>query len=262
MTMTRSFGLLSGDDSGHDDGRAPIVLLPGLTFDRHSWAPVTRAVRERDPDRRVVALDLPGHGDSPPQPPHDLPHVAEILHGALDAAGVRPPLLVGHSMSGALASLYGERFPTSGVVNVDQPPVIAAFAQLVRSLEPELTGADFNRVWRDVFAASFHTKLLPAQARRLVEENSAPSQELVLSYWRLILDQPADVVQALIDASMSHIEQRKVPYLLLLGTEAPPTLLSLLRARVPSAEVVVWPGTGHFPHLARPREFADLLLRR
>jgi pimeloyl-ACP methyl ester carboxylesterase len=218
-------------------------------------------MRRRDPTRRILAVDLPGHGASPAQPPHDLPHVVELVHDALEAASVESPLVVGHSISGGLVGLYAARHATSGVVNVDQPPVIAPFARLVRSLEPRLRGSDFDATWREVFAASFHTELLPPQARHLVETTSHPSRDLVLSYWRLVLDRPVEQVEAMIDESMAEIARRRVPYLLLLGSEPPRPVLDHVRSRVPSLTVEVWPGTGHFPHLARPDEFAELVLR-
>lgn len=260
MTTTRcTFGALRADDLGHADDECPIVLLHGLTFDRTIWAPVIDAVQSRDPGRRIVALDLPGHGDSPSCPPHDLPHVAEVVHEALDAAGAAQPLLVGHSMSGVLATLYAGRFPTAGVVNVDQPPFVADFAHFVRSLEPDLRGAGFADVWRGVFAASFGTESLPDAARELVARGSRPQQDLVLGYWQMLLDEPADEIEAKVEAALTQVGEQGVPYLLLVGGGLDAARRGKLQQYVPELRVVEWPGTGHFPHLARPTEFAGLL---
>jgi pimeloyl-ACP methyl ester carboxylesterase len=32
-----------------------------------------------------------------------------------------------------------------------------------------------------------------------------------------------------------------------------------MRERIPQADVTVWDGTGHFPHLAHPERFAEVL---
>jgi pimeloyl-ACP methyl ester carboxylesterase len=44
------------------DGRPPLVLLHGLTFDRAMRQPALAELRKTDPGRQVLALDLPGHG--------------------------------------------------------------------------------------------------------------------------------------------------------------------------------------------------------
>ena len=65
MTTTL-FGSLAGDLTGEPGRRPPLVLLHGLTFDRTSWHPVLAELAALDPGRRVLALDLPGHGESRP----------------------------------------------------------------------------------------------------------------------------------------------------------------------------------------------------
>jgi pimeloyl-ACP methyl ester carboxylesterase len=46
----------------------------------------------------VLLLDLPGHGQSPEQPSYPADHVADLVHGAVEQAGLRAPVLVGHSI--------------------------------------------------------------------------------------------------------------------------------------------------------------------
>jgi pimeloyl-ACP methyl ester carboxylesterase len=71
---------LAHDRTGRGE---PLVLLHGQGFSRRSWDPVVDALAAH---RDVIAVDLPGHGDSPRQPrgtgsaPHDLAvAVAELL---------------------------------------------------------------------------------------------------------------------------------------------------------------------------------------
>jgi pimeloyl-ACP methyl ester carboxylesterase len=256
---TTMYGGLCADEYGTDDGRPTVILLHGLTFDRRIWAPIVDAVRAADPARRLVALDLPGHGGSPALPSHRPEDVAAALHVALTEAGVTSPVLVGHSMSGAIASSYAARYPAAGVVNVDQLPLVTAFAALVRELEPQLRGAQFAATWRDVFAASFHTELLPPDARHLAESVSRPVQDVVLSYWQELFDRPAEEIQNAVDESMRELAHRGIGYVLLVGRQLPPDLTDAVRARLPRARLVEWPDTGHLPHLARPGRFAELL---
>jgi pimeloyl-ACP methyl ester carboxylesterase len=71
-----SFAGLTGDGTD-SDGRPPIVLLHGLTFDRTMWRPALAKLETLDPGRRVLALDLPGHGGSVRLPTYRLEDVAE-----------------------------------------------------------------------------------------------------------------------------------------------------------------------------------------
>lgn len=251
-------GRLAGDDTGEDRERPAIVLLHGLTFNRRTWGPVVDAFRALDPDRRVLNLDLPGHGQSPPQPPHHLPHVAEVVHEALADAGVDRPVMVGHSVAGALVSLYAGTYPVTGVVNVDQPLLIAPFAELVKSIEGQLRGPGFEQVW-PMFFRSFDTDLLPAPARELVEATCEPRQETILSYWSMILERPVKEVEALIDETVDRLAAARTPYAYVGGDQLPEPVATWFEERIPQAQVTVWDGSGHFPQLARPDEFARLL---
>ena len=251
-------GALAGDDTGDDRRRPPIVLLHGLTFDRRTWRPVIDAFRVLDRERRLVVLDLPGHGESPPHPPHDLPHVADVIHDALEATGVDRPVMVGHSIAGALVSLYASTYPVAGVVNVDQPLLIAPFVELVKSIEPQLRGPAFEQVWPQFFA-SFNTELLPPAARELVEATCNPRQDIVVGYWSMILERPSEEVTAMIDDGARRLAASAVPYVLVAGHELPDLVVAWMRERIPQADVTVWNGTGHFPHLAHPDRFAEIL---
>lgn len=251
-------GALAGEDTGQDRDSPAIVLLHGLTFDRRTWRPVVDAFRALDRRRRVVSLDLPGHGESPPHPPYDLPLVVDLVHEALKDASVDRPVMVGHSISGALVSMYASRYPVTGVISVDQPPVIAPFAQLVKSIEPQLRGPGFGEVW-SMFFRSFNTELLPASARELVEATCNPRQDIVVGYWSMILERPVEEITAMIDDDVKRLATSGVPYTLVAGHPLPDPVAKWIHERIPQADVTVWDGTGHFPHLAHPDRFARLL---
>lgn len=251
-------GALVGDDTGEDRTRPPIVLLHGLTFDRRTWGPVVDAFRSLDGNRRVINLDLPGHGESAPHTPYDLPRIAELIHDALLDVGADRPVMVGHSISGALVSLYASTYPVAGVVNVDQPPLIAPFAELVKSIETELRGPSFGDMW-PMFFRSFNTELLPPAARALVEATCNPSQDVVLGYWEMILERPVEEITAMIDESCRRLGADGVPYVLVAGHQLPDPVAQWLHERLPHADITVWDGSGHFPHLAHHDRFALLL---
>ena len=249
---------MAADDYGHSDDRPPLVLLHGLTFDRSMWRPSLAELQRADPGRRALALDLPGHGASPGWPSYDIESLAGGVHRAVEEAGLHAPVVVGHSMAGIIATAYAARYPSRGVVNVDQPLQVAPFAGFVQSLAGQLRGPDFPAIWQR-FAASMHAELLPAAAQELVRSSSQPRQDLVLAYWREVLDQPASELAAFAAALLDAVRSADVPYLVVAGAAQEPGYEAWLSTVLPQAIVTVWPGSGHFPHLAHPDRFARCL---
>jgi pimeloyl-ACP methyl ester carboxylesterase len=203
---------------------------------------------------------LPGHGESNSQERYTVDEVAATVHDALTAGGFGPPVVVGHSVSGLIATFYAARHATHGVVNVDQPLDVTAFAELVRSLEDRLRGPDFPELW-SMFEASFHTELLPAEAQRLVRSTSPVRQDLVLGYWNQIFELPTAELNALVDDALADLRERRLNYTYVSGNAVDPTYVQWLKARLPDAEIVSWPDSSHFPHLAHPEQFAAILDR-
>ena len=260
MTIQRTtdwFGGLAGEVSGRADGRPPLLLLHGLTFDRTIWRPILDELHAIDPERHVLAIDLPGHGDSPDASTYRLDGIEVQLDAVLAAAGMVSPLIVGHSAGAIAATVFASRRPSAGVVNVDQGLDVETFAGNVRQLAPQLRGPAFTQIWEH-FNASMHAELLPEPAATLVRSTSRPRREVVLGYWAEILDDLSAVVE-LRDAALLALRAGAVPYAIVAGSEPGPEYRAWLAARLPQATLTVWPGSGHFPHLARPDAFARLL---
>jgi pimeloyl-ACP methyl ester carboxylesterase len=255
---TTLFSNLAGDLAGAPDQRPPLVLLHGLTFDRTMWHPALAELAGLDPGRQVLALDLPGHGESPPWPGYDLEPIADAIHQAAAEAGLSSPVLAGHSAGGVIATIYAARYPARGVVNVDQPLQVEPFAQLVRSLVGPLRGPGFEQVWGQ-FEASLGIGLLPQRAQDLLQSARYVRQDLVTGYWRELLDGPPGELARKTADGLAAVRDAKVPYLFVAGHEPGEEYLGWLNRELPQAEVTVWPGSGHFPHLAQPGRFAGLL---
>jgi pimeloyl-ACP methyl ester carboxylesterase len=221
---TRIEAGLSGDLEGDPDQRPPLVLLHGLTFDRTMWGPALEELRVVDPGRQVLTLDLPGHGASAAWPSYDVELVAAGVRQAVSDAGLRRPILVGHSMSAVIASVYAARYEASAVINVDQP----------LRMEP-------SAAWE------------PLQSSRDL------GPELVTGYWRELLDRPVAELAAWNADWLAGLRAARLPYLVITTRAADPGYQAWLARMLPQARVVIWPGGGHFPHLAHPKRFAGFL---
>ena len=81
----------------------PLVLLHGVGHRRQAWG----AVLDRlTPHRDVIAVDLPGHGESPPLPDGAtpvLPIMLDAVTALLDELGLDRPHIAGNSLGGRLA---------------------------------------------------------------------------------------------------------------------------------------------------------------
>jgi pimeloyl-ACP methyl ester carboxylesterase len=94
---------------------APLVLLHALGLSRRSWDPVLPALTARFD---VIAVDLPGCGDSAPLPGQDeVPPavLAQSVADLLDALGVHAPHLAGNSLGGWVALELASRRPVASL---------------------------------------------------------------------------------------------------------------------------------------------------
>jgi pimeloyl-ACP methyl ester carboxylesterase len=98
-------------------GGRPLLLLHGLLFDRTMWWPVAA---ELATERTIIAVDLPGHGESPPRTEYRLPDMVEELAGLMHSLNLRrAPIVVGHTTSCELATRFADRIATHALVTVD-----------------------------------------------------------------------------------------------------------------------------------------------
>jgi len=95
-----------------------VVLIHGVGLNRHIWQWHSKTLSERF---RVIAYDLPGHGDTPTcETLHTLTLYADQVQGLLDHVGADRAALVGFSLGG----MINRRFA------IDHPERVSALAIL------------------------------------------------------------------------------------------------------------------------------------
>ena len=237
-------------------GKAPPALLVhGLGGNAYSFLPLLPTlVREC---RRVVAVELPGHGRSPPSgEPATLVECGEAVAAALVALG-EPAVLIGNSLGGAIG------LHTAAAL----PHLVAGFVGLNPAGAP-LAGADRHAVI-DAFrggSATAVSELLqrlyhrPPRAAWLFSRGlarhwaSGPVQKLVEDL--RLADQPG--IPA---GTLARIVS---PVLILWGEHdrlLPSSSADYFRAALPAGSVEMVPGSGHLPQLEQRRLVAARVAR-
>jgi len=83
------------------DERRPLVLVHGLSDSCRTWNRIAPALAA---GRRVVALDLPGHGRSArPDAPYDVAWYAGVIAEWIRSLDIQEFDLIGHSLGGGIA---------------------------------------------------------------------------------------------------------------------------------------------------------------
>jgi pimeloyl-ACP methyl ester carboxylesterase len=260
LARTTTYADLAADDSGRSDDRPPLVLLHGLTFDRTMWRPALHELEAIDPGRRALALDTPGHGDSPDATSYALEAVVGAVRSAIVDAGLDAPVMVGHSGASGTAAMYAARYPTRGVITVDESLMVGDFAAMLQSMRGALEGPDFGDAWARISDRVFGLDDVTPAVRAFVRQTGRPRQDVLLGYWQDLFERSPDEIQAMVDSGVRAVRASGVPFVAVAGREPSPREATWLEANFPEARTLVWPGSGHFPHLAHPGRFAELLV--
>ena len=192
--------------------------------------------------------------------PHSLDRTVERIRCGVDEAGLEAPVLVGHSVSGGLVSVYAGQHPSRGVVNIDAAPDIAPFARLLQSLAGQIRGpAVPQRLGDDRSATGGPTcwRERPGPSSRATVTRGRTSSLSVSA--GPAHRGPREAAQSVNDA-MRRVTAAQVPYLLITGAE-----LAARHGCAAVCEWLRWPGSrsGRTPATSRtwryPRRFAALL---
>jgi pimeloyl-ACP methyl ester carboxylesterase len=245
----------------------PLVLLHGIGHSRRAWDPVVDLVAR---DREVIAVDLPGHGDSPlptPASPLGVPVLTDMLEQFLDDCGLDRPAVAGNSLGGALAlELLRRRAAHSATALA---PIgfwsqlelrytiisLQAARALLRLLRPALPRLVESTPLRAVMLAQYFghpSHLTPAVAlRTMTDFADAPGLPAIIPDSRHYRFEHGDELDGSVTIAWGDRDR------LLVGRQA-----EAARARLPRARHVRLAGCGHVPMSDDPRAVAAVLAER
>ncbi|MCG9720264.1 2-succinyl-6-hydroxy-2,4-cyclohexadiene-1-carboxylate synthase [Shewanella sp. Isolate7] len=246
-----------------DRSKPVLVLLHGFLGDKHDWQAVLARLSRHF---HCIALDLPGHGDSPalegdPHSPGFNRVVAQIL-STLDKLKVNRFHLLGYSLGGRIALHLADQAQERllsihleschpGLVSDDERNLRleqdAAWQQKLLSLPVP----DFLSLWyqQGVFAS-----LDDQERQKLIQARSH--------------NRPAALASIYLPTSLGHQadlssipEQSTLNWHYYVGLQDD-KFLALAKAWQAKQKISLYrvPGSGHNVHLAQPEAFCDLLI--
>ncbi len=238
----------------------PVVLLHGFPFCREIFLPVMPALAQVG---RVVAVDLPGFGQSPPlSPGFSLADVAREILELLPALGLERAVLVGHSMGGYVALEVAAQKPgaLAGLVllashpRADNPEAKARRQEGIQAIRlgkrGEFLGSFLARLW-----SPWTLQHAPRLLREVEAMTETVSDEVLVGYLQAMADRRDHT---------DTLRRLQVPVGVVVG-EADPLIPQGLAADVakeaPRGQLVVVPEAGHLPTLEKPVFTAEALAR-
>ena len=116
--LTLNGARLAFDDAG--TGGPAFVFIHGWACDRTTWA---QQVADFANERRCIAVDLRGRGQSAAIPPFTVGQALEDVAALIRELGIAPVVLIGHSLGGITALAVNGRYPelVLGTVAIDSP---------------------------------------------------------------------------------------------------------------------------------------------
>ncbi|MGY9046036.1 esterase [Puniceibacterium antarcticum] len=235
---------------GTPTGQPPLLIVHGLYGSARNWGVIAKRLSD---DRQVIAVDLRNHGDSPWTDSHSYRDMADDLAEVIAAHGGRADVM-GHSMGGKAAMVLALTHPdaVSRLIVADIAPVAYDHSQIqhVRAMQ----AVDLSQVERRSDAVA---QLAEHVADPALQAFFTQSLDVKDKRWKLNLDLLAQEMPGIldfpqIDAQFDH------PTLFLSGADSDYVQADhrpAIRALFPKARFAKIPGTTHYLHAEKPRDF-------
>ncbi|WP_326573959.1 alpha/beta hydrolase [Streptomyces sp. NBC_00487] len=173
---------LTYDDEGPREGDGvPLVFVHGWTANRHRWDHQVAHFAEK---RRVIRLDLRGHGESSGAGVRTIEDLATDVLALLDHLEIERFVLVGHSMGGMISQTITLAHPE----RVERLVLVNSIGRMTYSRGRGLLMAASARVPFKLFvAANIQRAFAPGYPREEIREyiraSSATPREVVMTLY-------------------------------------------------------------------------------
>ncbi len=244
-------GLTLGyDEAG--SGKTPLILLHAFPLDRTMWEPQLAGLADA---ARVVALDLPGFGESSVAE-FSIEGAADVVAEFLTVREIPKPVVCGLSMGGYVALALARKHPNrlAGLIladtraGVDDSQAKANRTKSIALVNEKGTAALFETMAPKVLSEQTHAAKpeVVARVKSIAAKQSPASVAAALAALR---DRP--------DAN-DGLKAIAVPTLVIVGEHdavTPPLSAANLSAQIRGSKLVHIPGTGHLSNVENAEAF-------
>jgi len=231
-------------------GKDALVLVHGWTCNLENWRDQIPEFAKRN---RVIALDLPGHGQSDkPQIAYTMDLFANAVDAVMRDAKVERAVLVGHSMGTPVARQFYRKYPqkTLAIVIVDgglrlfgTKEMRDGFLTMFRSPGYKEAGAQF---------LGQMMKNLPAAELERANQSFANTPQYVI----------VSAMEGMNNEALYNPDKINVPVFAVIAKSPfwAPDTEEFLHGLAPDLELQWWEGVGHFLMMEKPKQFNDAVI--
>jgi pimeloyl-ACP methyl ester carboxylesterase len=243
----------------------PLILLHGLGGNWRSWTPVINTLAA---EREVIAVDLPGCGETPPLPgPVSIAALADAVTAFLHEQRLTGADVAGSSLGARLVLELARRGVVGAAVALDPGGfwqgwerryfelTIRASARLVRLLQPVMPRLTGNSLTRSLLFAQLSPRPWDLPASVTLAEMRSVAQS---PSFDPLLDQLANGPPP---AGLADVTPR--PVVIVWGRQdrvCLPRQAKRAAALFPHAKLIWLESCGHFPHWDLPQRTARIIL--
>jgi 3-oxoadipate enol-lactonase len=252
--MAKTF-TLAYDDEGEG---VPLLMIHGFPLTRAIWQP-QHTIGD---SARLLAVDLPGHGTTPPLPgPYSVAFLAEKCRDFLDYHDVvQPAVICGLSMGGYVAFEFFRQFPSrvAGLIlcstraGADSPEGKAKRDEAIAAARQAGTRSVVESMLPKILSPKTYAEDtdLVARVKKIMQ---SVSLDAVLAILPGLRDRPDST------ATLGNINR---PTLILHGEDdqiIPPTEALSMFTAIPHATLQIIPAAGHLVNMEQPFPFNTAL---
>jgi pimeloyl-ACP methyl ester carboxylesterase len=219
-----------------------LVLIHGAGGDRYHWSPGLR----RLPGERVLAIDLPGHGESGGTGERSIEGYRTQVESWMERIGLEQVVVAGHSMGGAISlslALSGSE-RVAGLILVGTGGRLRVHPDFLLGMSSDESYKDtVEEIMRWSFGSRASSRLIELASERMLDTD----REIYLGDFAA-----CDAFDVL-----DQLPQIELPCLVLCGTEdrmTPVKFSQKLALDIPDSDLVLVEGAGHMVMLEAPAE--------